>query len=76
MPRDIYEAQAQLFARGRDQIQVGEADIDRDTTPFFFLQAVGIDAGKRSHQRTFAMVNMTCGAYDDGLHATSVNNCK
>jgi hypothetical protein len=76
MPRHIYEAQAQLFARGSDQIEVGEADIDRNTTPFLFRQAVGIGTGERPHQRTFAVVNMTCGAYDDGLHATSVNNCK
>jgi hypothetical protein len=47
---------------------VSETDIDRNAAPFFFFQAVGIDAGQRSYERGFSVIDMSGGAYDDGLH--------
>ena len=44
--------------------QVGESEIDRHAARFFFLQAVGIDAGQRAHQCCLAVVDMPAYADD------------
>ena len=44
--------------------QIGEAEIDRDAARLLLLQAVGIDAGQRAHERGLAVVDMAGGADD------------
>ena len=46
--------------------RVGEAEIDGDAARLLLLQAVGIDAGQRLHQRRLAVVDMARGADDHG----------
>src|ERR1700693_938171 len=69
---DIYEAQAENFAARAGQIEMGEADVDRDATAFFFFQAGGVDGGQSLDQSGFAVVDVSGGAYDYGLHAGTV----
>ena len=68
VPRHIDEPQPQSFAIGHGQVQIGKADVDRDAATLFFLKPVGIDAGQRLHQRGLAVIDVACGAYDDGFH--------
>ena len=63
VPGHVDEADGHAFA-GR---QIGEAEIDRDAARLLLLQAVGIDAGQRPHQRGLAVIDMARGADD---HAT------
>jgi hypothetical protein len=51
---------------------MSKAEINRYSAAFFFLQAVGVDAGQCLDQRGFAMVNVAGGAEDDGFHCWSV----
>ena len=46
--------------------QIGKAEIDRDAARFLLLQAIGIDAGQRAHQRGLAVIDMAGGADDHG----------
>src|SRR5262249_31694319 len=69
---DIDEAQAQLFAVRRGQLQVSKAEIDSDAAPLLFFQPVGIDAGKGPHQRGFTVVDVAGRAEDDGFHSRLV----
>ena len=46
--------------------QIGKAEIDGNAARFFFLQAVGIDAGERAHQRGLAVIDVAGGADDHG----------
>ena len=48
------------------QRQVGVAELDRDAARLLLLQAVGVDAGERLHQRGLAVVDVACGADDHG----------
>src|SRR5215471_13321354 len=48
--------------------EVGKADIDRDSPLLLFLETVGIYPGECFDQRRFAVINMTCGTYDDMRH--------
>jgi hypothetical protein len=48
--------------------QVCEADVDGDPAAFFFLQAVGIDAGQRADQSGLAVIDVPGGADDDVLN--------
>ena len=43
---------------------VGEAEVDGDAARLLFLQAVGVDAGERLHQRGLPVVDVTCSADD------------
>ena len=65
---DIDEAQANSAAIGGGEFEVGKADVDGDAAPLFFFEAVGIDAGQGFHQRRLAVIDMSGGADDDGLH--------
>ena len=56
-----------LFARAAD-LEVGEAQVDRDAARLLLGQAVGVDAGQRAHQRRLAVVDVARGADD---HASS-----
>jgi ceramide glucosyltransferase len=66
MARNIDEAETE----GWSELEVGEAKIDGDAAALFFLEAVGVDAGERFHQRGLAVVDVACGSDDDVLHAT------
>jgi len=46
------------------QVEVGEAQIDRDAALFLFLQAIGVVPGERLDQRGLAVIDMTRGADD------------
>ena len=46
VPGDIDKSEAQGFAIGRGQFEVGKSDVDGDAAAFFFFEAVGIDAGQ------------------------------
>ena len=51
------------------QIEVGEAQVDRDAALLLLLQPVRIDAGERPHQRALAVVDVPGGADDQRPHA-------
>ena len=44
-----------------------EAEIDRDASAFFLLQAIRIDARKRAHQRSLAVIDVTGGSDNDAV---------
>ena len=67
--RDIHKAEAQRLAVGSMQLKVSEANVDGDAAALFFFQAVGVNPGKSLDQRGLAMIDVACGAYDDGLHS-------
>ena len=58
--RDVDERHVDVADR-----HVGEAEVDRDAARFFFLEAIGIRAGQRAHQRALAVIDVTSGADDD-----------
>ena len=72
---DVDKAQANSAAIGGGEFEVGKADINGDAAPFFFFEAVGIDAGQRFHQRRLAVIDMSGGADDDGLHLRQYRRC-
>src|SRR5882724_12052976 len=72
---DIHEAQTKDFAARSGQIQMCETDVDGDASTFFFFQAIGVDAGQSLDQRGFAVVNVSGGAYDYGLHVCVSISC-
>ena len=51
---------------------MGKADVDGDAAALLFFQAVGVNAGQRLYQRGLAMVDVSGGADDDGLHSRTV----
>ena len=53
---------------GVSQIEMGKTEINGDAAPFLFLQAIGINPGKGLDQRGFAVIDVTGGADDDGVH--------
>ena len=67
VPRHIDEAE-DAAVRHR---QVGKAEIDRNAARLLLLEAIGIDAGKRPHQRGLAVIDMARGPDD---HATCSGN--
>src|SRR5205823_1817630 len=48
----------------RREIEVREAELDGDAALLLLLQAVGVDAGERAHQRGLAVVDVSGGADD------------
>ncbi len=50
-----------------------KADVDGDAAALLFFETIGIDAGERFDQRGLAVVDVTCGADDDGLHGSMIN---
>jgi hypothetical protein len=53
------------FIRG-DCIQRRETKVDGDAAPFFFRQAIRVNAGKCTDQRRLAMIDMAGCSNDDG----------
>ena|SRR5947209_20459921 len=62
---DVNESQAQQFAVWGCELKVGEANIYSDAAALLLLQAVGINAGERLNQRSFAVINVSGSANDD-----------
>src|SRR5579862_4256936 len=61
MPGHIHEAEPQSGG----EVQVRETEIDGNTAPLLFFQAVGIDARQRFDQRGLAVVDVSgCAGYD------------
>ena len=60
-------------ADGRLSIEreIGESDIDRDAALLLFLEPVGINAGERLHERGLAVIDVSCGSYDNVRHNSS-----
>ena len=65
---DIDEAQPNPAAIGSGEFEVGKPNVNRDAAPFFFFEAVGINAGQGFHQRRLPVIDMSGRADDDGLH--------
>src|SRR6266849_6274068 len=65
---DIDKTQANFAAIGGGEFEVGEADVDGDATPFFFFEAIGVNAGQGFDEGCFAVIDMSGGADDDGFH--------
>src|SRR5205814_4455999 len=68
MARHVDEAELAAVT----EVAVGVAEVDRDAARLLLLQAIGIDAGQRLHQRGLAMVDVARGADD---HGWSSANC-
>jgi len=49
------------------QLEAREAEVDRHPALDFLLEAVGIDACERLHERRLAVIDVSGGADDDGL---------
>jgi hypothetical protein len=62
---NIHEAHPYFVAIWTGQFQVGKADVDGDTTAFFFSQPVGINASERLDQRGLAVIDVPRGAHDN-----------
>ena len=60
--RHIDESQSHVL-----EIQERKAQIDRDSAPLFFFEAVGIGARQRLNQRRFSVVDVPGGSDDDVL---------
>ena len=54
------------------QPQPGEAQVDRHAPLFFFLEAVGVDAGQGPNKRRLAMVDVPGGADDSHIEGLEV----
>ena len=61
----------ETHGRAGVQIEVGEPEIDGDAPLFLFLQAIGIDAGKRLDERRFPVVDVSGSSYDNVRHSSS-----
>ncbi len=72
MAGHVDKAEAQLFSVGSGQFEMGKSYIDRDAAALFFFQAIGINPGQSLHERSFAVIDMASGAYDDRFHAKTV----
>jgi hypothetical protein len=51
---------------------VSEAEINSDAAALLLFQTIGINTGQGLDQRGLAMVNVSGGAEDDGLHSNLV----
>ena len=67
VPRNVNKP----YGRVRIEREMGKAEIDRNATLFLFLQSIGVDAGERLDQSSFAVINVSGSAYDNARH----NNC-
>src|SRR5437867_1183693 len=54
---DIHESEAQALVIGSGQFEMRKPQINRYSTAFFFLEAIGVNAGEGLHQGRFAVVN-------------------
>ena len=68
----IDEAYANPAAIGGGEFEVSKPDIDRNATPLFFFETVGINAGQRFDERSLAVIDMSGRADDDGFHSATV----
>ena len=71
MAWDIDKAHANCAAVWRGEFEVGKSDIDGDAAPFFFFQAIGINARQGFDQGGLAVIDMSGGSNDDATCAIS-----
>src|SRR6476620_3019431 len=64
VPGDVYKSDADLCRK----LQVREPEIDGNTAPLLFLEAVRVNAGQGSYQGRFAMVDVACSSDDYAFH--------
>jgi hypothetical protein len=64
----VHKTEVQRLAIPARQIHMREAQVNGDTTPLLFLQAVGIDAGEGLYERGFSVIDVSGGADDDRFH--------
>ena len=53
---------------------MGKAQVDSDTTGFFFFVCVAVDAGECTDQRSLAMIDMAGGTHDQILTHAAVTS--
>src|SRR5882762_4143069 len=68
MAGDVDETHPNPAAIGSGEFEVGKSNVNGDAAPLFFFEAVGINAGQGFHQRRLAVIDMSGGADDYGLH--------
>src|SRR5829696_9290330 len=65
MAGNVNEAKAQIV-----EVEVGEAEVDGDAASFFFRKTIRIDAGQSTHQGALSVIDVTCGADNQGRHVS------
>ena len=66
---DIDEAEAKSVATiSCRKLQVREANVDGDAAPLFFFESVSVDPSQGADEGRLAMIDVSSGADDDGLH--------
>src|SRR5581483_3136781 len=65
VPRHVDETYAEPFP----EVQVSEAEVDRNAAPLLFLEPVWINSSQRAHQGGFAVIDVPSGAYDNVFHS-------
>jgi hypothetical protein len=50
------------------EVQMSETQVDRDPSPFFFFEPIGIRTCQGLHERRFTVVYVTCCSYDGVFH--------
>jgi hypothetical protein len=68
VPGDINESEPNPSAIRSRELEMSKSDVDGDAASFFLFEAIGIDSGQRFHERCFAMINMSGGPHNHGLH--------
>src|SRR6202041_1447513 len=63
----IDEADSEWTSRRRGCLEEREAEINGDTAPLLFRQAIRIDTSKSTNQCSLAVIDMTRGADNHGL---------
>ena len=67
MPRDIHDPKATTR-----HVEMREAQVDGDAPGLLLGQPIRVDAGQTAHQRRLAVVDVTCGADDQGLDFSAI----
>ena len=65
---DVDETHANFAAIGCGEFEMGKSNVDGDAAPFFFCEAIGINARKSFDQRSFPVIDMSGRSDDDGPH--------
>jgi len=75
--RDIDKAEAKSVAAIKGgKFQVGESDVNGDAAPLFFFESVSVDPSQGADEGRLAMIDVSCGADNDGLHGNIVASCE
>src|ERR1700722_9525376 len=68
MPRNVDKSQSQDLPVCRSQIHMGKTQVNRNSAPLFFQQAIGVDPRQRLDQCGFAVIDMPSRTDDDRFH--------